>query len=560
MLTFLPGVARAQFGGSIYNLTGVETELLPNAVRITLRTDGAAVFGTNLDDIIKVNADYSSFPVSHLRIRLLHCRSVVPSLIKIGQYPVDFASVNLGDIAMSSPFFLEDPSGTDDPRIDVDLHFYVPVTVQRFLRGDQDYWINNRYNDYLHPLEASVTLGEDRSSVVITILTDKVDRAGATSIIRSGSQFQHRHLNVSINSDGSINLGALHEPLNDVLVGVSDYSHLSFNADSDAGDLDVSASLNGISAVALVQEIARAYNLVYIPDNAGIGGGILSRGSSSVRSEELPLLNLSPDKARLLFPDFLLPDLHSDRGNNSLVVTGSQQLIDHVRQNLSVIDNVAPEAEITLKIWQLQHAIDLNSVLTLGRALRRDGESISPALGETGVIIGPGQMQQIRANLQALISRNLARLKVDQFVKVKSGETGSVFSGQTRTIQILENQYGGQTAVAQEIPVGYTLVVTPVIALDSIDLTIDAKVSTLDSVAAVTGLPTLGVQEVTTQVEISPGDSVIIAGSNSSQEDFDKGKTLPLGLSPLLRTLTGSTVRSTEDQMLLLLISARKVD
>jgi hypothetical protein len=40
-----PERARAQLATSFYNVTGVETKVLPNAVRVTIRTDGTAYFG-----------------------------------------------------------------------------------------------------------------------------------------------------------------------------------------------------------------------------------------------------------------------------------------------------------------------------------------------------------------------------------------------------------------------------------------------------------------------------------------------------------------------------------
>jgi hypothetical protein len=44
--------ASAQLATSFYNVTGIETTVLPNAVRIVIRTDGTVRFGSDLSEWI----------------------------------------------------------------------------------------------------------------------------------------------------------------------------------------------------------------------------------------------------------------------------------------------------------------------------------------------------------------------------------------------------------------------------------------------------------------------------------------------------------------------------
>ena len=110
---------------------------------------------------------------------------------------------------------------------------------------------------------------------------------------------------------------------------------------------------------------------------------------------------------------------------------------------------------------------------------------------------------------------------------------------------MLQLRRGRQIAQALRLPVGASLTVTPVVgAADDILLDLVPRLSTVDDVEAGTGLPTLGIREITSVLRLRPGESALIAGLDADL-DFDTRRPL-------------SRARSASQTSFALLVSARK--
>src|SRR5687768_5255236 len=90
--------AWAQLAQSFYNVTGVKTDILPNAVRVTIETDGNVQLGMDLLDLADFGATGDTFeikPTRKFRLRFSGAKAKIPAFVEIGKYPVDAVNVSL---------------------------------------------------------------------------------------------------------------------------------------------------------------------------------------------------------------------------------------------------------------------------------------------------------------------------------------------------------------------------------------------------------------------------------------------------------------------------------
>jgi hypothetical protein len=200
-----PVPAQAQLATSFYNVTGVTTRTLPNAVQITIRTDGAVRFGGDLDEfLLQEQNRFEPKPTTTLRLRLVGARARLPAFVNIGAYPVDSAVVTLGTDTLRNPFLRgaggsPSQSGTD-PLVDIQLRFSVPITVQRFYidrRSGEDsgdeFGVGFGFGEVLGPRQVSVELTQDRRSILITVFSDRVDIGRSAGRLRRSPPETHKH-------------------------------------------------------------------------------------------------------------------------------------------------------------------------------------------------------------------------------------------------------------------------------------------------------------------------------------------------------------------------------
>lgn len=551
--------AHAQIATLFYSVTGVDTRRLPNAVQITVRTDGAVQFGGDLSQFVDLDNGFQPRAVTSLRLRLLRARARLPAFVNIGAYPVDSAAVTLGTDTMRSPFFNGDVGNSSDPRVDIDVRFFVPVTVQRFL-------VDGLYNgptfrDVLQPLDVAVTLGPDRSSIVITVITDRLDQ-NTGRLRRSPAGEQHHALAVTADArSGRLRLSALHAPLADVASALSAAAHFSLTVDDTAASTDVSLLLPDAAPSEALAALSAGYDLVLTARRSEDGGGFaLSRGSATLTTERLPLHDLPPGEARLLFPEFLLPFLRADTENNALVVSGSPALIARVRRDLTLLDRPRAQVRVDVSAWEVASSRDAQESLSVVRTLGQDRERIDTDAGSASVQIDPDQERLLAASLAALSTRGRAHLVASPFVVVVSGASGTVFLGQNRSVQVLRRQQGRQSAQVIQIPIGTSLTVTPTVGTGGeILLDLTPRFSTVDAIERGTGLPTVGIREIGSHVRLGSDESLLLASLDSGGEAGDTRRLSPFAGVPLLRDLFGAHRRNSSHTALIILVTARKV-
>ena len=539
--------ARAQLATSYLTVTGIKVNRLTNAVQVRIETDGLPRFGTDLKDLI-YDEYFGPKPTQSFHVRIVGAISRLPTYVPIDAYPIDGAVISPGRTEFGRPFFTNGAGNQPEPRVDIEFRFATPVVTQQFAVNVGDDGI--RFGQYADPLEFSLKPSSNGRAIVLTIFPDRSDLNGAARLDRSPVADRTSQLDISKNADGTLRVLSVHTPLRDLLEKAGAQSGVQFLARDDVAALDVSLFLPATSLAELLDTLQNSYNLGGRIENGAL---VLGRGDEFQEARSLPLFNLAPDAARLLFPDFLLAALRPDRRGNALVATGSPAILSRITADLKRIDAPRAQFEITAQIWEINSVRDVNVLLQLTRSVGRDRQTLDIGTGEASIRVERGQTDQLLANLQLLSSRGRGRLRATPRVTVLAGANGSIFLGQTRYVLVLQQRGSEQVSQALPLQIGTKLNVTARGSLnpdDPISLDVAPSVSTVDALENGTSLPTIGIREVNSTVLVDSDQSVIIAGLESALESETRGKALKV---------LPSRLSNREQQQLLILVKARRI-
>lgn len=535
--------ARAQLANNFINVTAIKVKTLPNAVQIRVETDGSVLFGTDLQDFIDFDAGFVPQQTQSLRLRIVRARAKLPTFVPLETYPVDGAVVTLGTENFVSPFFGNGSGNENDPRVQVELRFAAPIKIRNF---DDD--IN--FGGILGPLEASVQTSNDRRAIVITIITDRADSLATTRLNRSPRAARQNRLSLIPLPQGHFDLEALHTPLRDVLDTLAQATGTKYLAREEVAATEISLVLPEATPEELLSALEIGYGLGFRDEDGTI---VVGRGNEFFTARSFALQNLSPDATRLLFPDFLLPYLRADRENNGLIASLTPILVKKIAADLAKLDVPRAQFEVQVEAWELASTVDVNQTIALSRSVGSDAQTIDFGAGTTSIRVQSGLSAKLTATLNLLSARGRARLVAAPHVTAISGAKGTLFLGQTRYIKILQNRSGGQTAQALPLQIGTTLTVTPRgnDADGDILLDITPRVSTVDDIEAATGLPTLGIREVSSYVRVPEGQTLILSGLDFNFDSRIADKTLKI---------FPSKRQSSERRALLILVKAHRLN
>ena len=539
--------ARAQLATSYLTVTGIKVKRLTNAVQVRIETDGLPRYGTDLKDFI-YDEYFGPKPTQSFHVRIVGAISRLPTYVPIDAYPIDGAFISPGRTDFARPFFSNGAYDQPEPRVDIEFRFATPIVAQQFAVNVGDDGI--RFGQYADPLEFQLKPSPDGRAIVFTIFPDRSDLNGAARLNRSPASGRASQLDVSPNADGTLRILSVHTPLRDLLEKASAHSGVPFLARDDVAALDVSLFLPATSLADLLDTLQTSFNLGGRIEDGAL---VLGRGDEFQQARSLPLFNLSPDAARLLFPDFLLASLRPDRQGNALVATGSPAILGRIAADLQRIDAPRAQFEITAQVWEINAQRDVNALLQLSRSVGRDRQTLDFGAGTASIRVESGQTDQLLANLQLLSSRGRGRLRAAPRVTVLAGEDGSIFLGQTRYVLVLQQRGREQISQALPLQIGTKLSVSARGSLNSNDpiaLTVSPSVSTVDALENKTSLPTIGIREVTSTLLVDPDQSIVIAGLDSAIESDTRGRALKV--FPSRRS-------NREQQQLLVLVKARRI-
>jgi hypothetical protein len=519
--------AHAQLAGSFLNVTDIRTRVLPNAVQLIITTDGTVQFGGDLSEWVDYSV-WSSKPTTSFRVRLVNARAKVPAYVPVGAYPLDAAVVSPGRAPMSDPFFFWGIWHETEPRVDIELRFAVPVSVRRFY---VDQWRDITFSNSLGPREVSVELGQNRRSIVITVVPDRGDGGAALRLDRSPRAEWKRELKLEKQGD-AFSLRALHTPLPELLTALAEKSGRALGARPDVQDLEVSLALPSATVDEILAALQTGYGLAATPlDDTGSASGIALGRGISFATERFVLKNLTPDDARLLFPDFLLPALRADKANNALLATASPAVLDRLRSDLKLLDVPRAQVRVEATLWEFATSNDAQLAIEAARVGNGYDFGVNTTTGRASFGLDSDAAKSFRLALQASVRSGRARLRTTPMLRILNGESGTLFLGQRRFIKVLQQRGSDQILTALPLNIGISLDVAVRGANEqSITLDVTPRVSTIDETEAVSGLPTLGIRESKSTIHLTPGHTALVSGLDADLE-FGRKRRIPLPVS-----------------------------
>ncbi len=567
---------RAQLASSFYNVTGITATSLPNAVRLTIQTDGSVYFGGDQDDFINFDNAYEPKPTQSFRLRILGARARLPAFVPIGKYPFDSAGVSVAPAEFKIPYFnWEAPQY--EPHVDIELRFYVPVKVKRFTVRPNEWGLN--FGQTLRANDFSVEPSQDGQAIIVTVFTDRADTRSAKNLKRSPVENQkHRLQVVALSSSpnqatppGTMSLlpkpstpvpeaerldgekrfsekrfsekrfrvDVLHSPLGDVLDEVARVSGSKISASPEATATDLSMLLPAATVPQFLESLARGYGFQIgtqndeitvgngLPELSSTGNSAASAGAAaSGAAQQLPtqhfsLSYLNASRARSLLPDFLLPAMRVDADNNALLVSASDTMARRIGADLALLDKPRAQVRVEADLWEFFSSDEANLALQTLYKSRKIGAAFGSQNGVLSLQLNADETRNFDIGLQALQSRGRVRLRAKPFLVVASGEKGTLFLGQTRYVTVFD----GLDVKALTLQVGTSLEVTPRVGEEKqIALDIRPRFSTVDRIDGKSNLPTLGIREFSSSNTLRDGEAMLIGGLDFERDENERNR------------------------------------
>ena len=175
-----------------------------------------------------------------------------------------------------------------------------------------------------------------------------------------------------------------------------------------------------------------------------------------------------------------------------------------------------------------------------------------------GVSYFPGG---VGAVLQALATKNLAKILAEPNLLVKSGQKGEFLVGSKIPYNIVTSTGGTSTTSIYFVDVGIKLNFAPVVQENGlIALNIDpAEVSTIQGTLQVNGYPIIDTRSVKTFAELKDGESLVLGGLLTESTIKTMSKIPILGDIPILGALFRSTSDDLEQKELVFFITPKVV-
>lgn len=248
----------------------------------------------------------------------------------------------------------------------------------------------------------------------------------------------------------------------------------------------------------------------------------------------------------------------ADSRTNALIVTGSATVQGRLSELIPQLDQPRQQVNVQVRIQEVAHSVTYDLGLDLTGGFGQMAASILDT-GLNFVFNSTAAVSSfnITAILDALETQGLSRRVDDGTLTVLDNQTGTIQSGGTIYITIA----GAAGNIEREIPYGVQLEITPRVANDgSVTLVVDASVQDLLSQPTNPSLQHLSTREVTSTINLKPGQTALLGGLMQSNFTMEKRRVPILGAIPVIGELFGSTFSDDEKSDLLLIVTAQVID
>jgi len=519
-------------GEAYCNITAIRSDQLPNGVRVTIEADGAIPL--NYDRLIDECIDFGKLvqthrltpdvlrPTDRISLSLRNARSHVGSFAYIGKYPVSHVEISVP------------PGHVGSFNLDIAVCLYRKLKLSRFPEVSPQ--------SSLAALSEGeprfeVSLSRDQQRIIIIALSDRQAEIRRRRDVEDVPPAD-RELRVSF-ENGLLDVHAKNARLSELLKAVTQATGEQMTADTQSERL-VTAELPGVTIDEFCSRISECYGLA-VDGGAerrlfGDMSALTTSAYTTVTTAQIPLRWLKPAAARDLLPNCLLDYVRAGSEQNALTVTGSVPLVEKVKKDLEKIDRPGKVVAVQAVLVESSTTEELATALALDYSgavrdyrIAIDDAASSVVYSKVGVL-----EPSFRARLGALVASQTAKIKAESSVTLIGGETGEIFSGTRKYIQVLDI-FGEKQAVPVEV--GVRLRATAWTGGDAITVAVASEVSNIGEVDPLTGLPTVVTRDAQGTIRVRPGETIVIGGLSQVQNRSSVRRIPLLGSLPIVGRL-----------------------
>ncbi|HEY3376008.1 MAG TPA: hypothetical protein VGL77_00815 [Armatimonadota bacterium] len=510
-------------------LQGIKVEPVANGLRLRLKADGLIDFSCTPDNI-RWGGN------TQLAIALTNMRGGADSLVEVGHYPLSHLEFSLL------------PGSENGIGLQCRLVFYGEARVSVF-NGAPYGWDDTSWAPK-NVTQVAVMSTRQRNELLIMITSNKPEEPERPQIA---------NLKTTLTVSGSreqLALHAVNADLRMVADRLAQQTRIPIIL-ADEVECSITAHLDGLPLDRLLNALANSYALSLSQLNGayyfGRGLGGKASGYLTTTTRTVPLSYLSPENARALLPDALLPYVQINTTAGAVTVSGSPFILDKIARDLRVLDQ--PAYHCLLRAWVIScedQQTALNSIMT-----KVTGGTTAVSLDSAGslaVDVGPRQPELLLAQIRALAQGMKMRVEAVPVVQVLNGGYANLFVGQSIYYWRLTDA-ADQDIVLSSIESGTQLQVTPRTSGEWITVDVKVQNSFLRETNALG--PLILRRSVEGTERLRSGDTIIIGGLHLTTSEGRQDKTLahPAPLGPLAR---GSS-RAISEQSVWVLLQAQAI-
>ncbi|WP_250188726.1 secretin N-terminal domain-containing protein [Escherichia coli] len=257
-------------------------------------------------------------------------------------------------------------------------------------------------------------------------------------------------------------------------------------------------------------------------------------------------------------------------GNNSLVVSGSAQVMPALSDFITSIDVAREQVLIQSLMFEtsVSNGVDLSFAAGSASGGKVAGgfntSALGTALSTAGGSFGIFNGNVLALSLQAVQSDSNSKVISTPRILTQSGQSGYISVGQN--VPFVTGKVTGEAAsvnnpfqTIERRDVGVSLKVTPVVMGNGqLVLTIDTKADSLSNQATASDIIT-NQRQIQTTVQIKDGQTLLLGGLISSNQ-FDNDRSVPfMSKIPLIGWLFRSHSDSKDDRTMFVLLTAHVI-
>jgi type IV pilus assembly protein PilQ len=292
-----------------------------------------------------------------------------------------------------------------------------------------------------------------------------------------------------------------------------------------------------------------------------------------IKTELLKLNHIKADGIPSLLPASISQaNIKVIKEQNALLMTGTEDQMQQLREFLGQIDIVSPQVTIECLVVELSKRSTLElgfkggyfkpdtTRLIFPRFTQNyDGNDLNNALDEIAGRLRMGSLGKLPADfmltIDALEVAGKAKVRARPRITTLNGNQANINVGWIRYYQTSSQTPQGTITQLHSIDAGITLEIVPwVAASGEITTEIRPTVSNLSGIGA-GGLPEISRRTVNTTIRLRDGESIVIGGLIQKSSASSKEKIPFLGDIPFLGTLFSKTSSTSDESELVIYIT-----